>query len=123
MKKGWIITGIAIVVLLVATAGIAFAVGRGSGSSARSPVSGQMVAAHEDMHASAAMQAMHGQMPAALRARCDALHERMDRMMGSMTAGSGMMTGGAEMTGPGMMTGGAGMAGGSMADHHPTTER
>jgi hypothetical protein len=58
-----------------------------------------MWAACDAMHDSAAMEAMLGQMPAALQARCDAMHEHMDQMMG----GSGMM-------------------GGSMADHHPAAE-
>ena len=59
-------------------------------------------------------QAMHDQMPAVLQARCDAMHEQMDQMMGSgMMGGSG--------SGSGLMTG-SGMSGGSMADHHPSTE-
>ncbi len=33
------------------------------------------------------MQRMHAQMPAALQAQCDAMHDQMDQMMG----GSGMM--------------------------------
>ena len=106
MKKRWIITGIAIVALFAATAGIAFAAGRGSNPGTRAPVVSQMMAAGDAMHDSPAMQAMHEQMPAALQARCDAMHEQMDQMM----------------NGSGMMNGSAGTTGGSMADHHPTTE-
>jgi hypothetical protein len=68
-----------------------------------------MATAHDAMHDSAAMQAMHDQMPAALQAKCDALHERMDQMMASMMDGSGMMDR-------------SGMMDGSMADHHMSTE-
>lgn len=111
MKKRWIVAGIAVVSLVAATAGIAFAAGRGSGAT-RSPAEGQMTAAHDAMHDSPAMRAMHDQMPDALRARCDALHEQMDQMMGSMTGGSGMS---------GMMGGSAGTSG-SLADHHASAE-
>lgn len=110
MTKRWIISGVAVVTLLAATAGIAYAAGRDSGPSIETPATGQMVAACDAMHDSPAMQAMHDQMPAVLQARCDAMHEQMDQMMGSgMMGGSGMMTG-------------SGMSGGSMADHHPSTE-
>jgi len=114
MTKRWIILGVAVVTLLAATAGIAYAAGRDSGPSIETPATGQMVAACDAMHDSSAMQAMYDQMPAALQARCDAMHEQMDQMMGSgMMGGSG--------SGSGMMTG-SGMSGGSMADHHPSTE-
>ena len=109
MKKTWIVTGVAVVSLVAATAGIAFAAGRGTGTS-QHPGAGRMAAAHDAMHDSPAMQAMHDQMPAALKANCDALHEQMDQMMASMMDGSGMMDGE------------AGNTGGSMADHHLSTE-
>ena len=112
MKKRWIVTGIAVVSLVAATAGIAFAAGRGSASSTQAPVSGQVAAAHDAMHDSPGMQAMHDQMPAGLQAECDALHEQMDQMMGSMMGGSGMS---------GMMGGSAGTSG-SIADHNSSAE-
>ena len=108
MKKRWIVTGVAVVSLVAATAGIAYAAGRGSGTT-RPPAAGGM-AAHDAMHDSPAMQAMHDQMPAALQAKCDALHEQMDQMMAGMMGGSGMMGGE------------AGNSGRSMDDHHPSTE-
>jgi hypothetical protein len=107
MTKRWIVSGVAVVaLLLMATAGIAYAAGSGSGPSIETPSAGQMVAACDAMHDSPAMEAMHDQMPPALQAQCDAMHEQMDQMMGG---GSGMM-------------GGSGMSGGSMADHHSSTE-
>lgn len=125
MKKSWIITGITIVASLALTAGIAFAAGRGSSSPTRTAAAGymgtdQMMAAHSAMHDSPAMQAMHDRMPAAQRERCEALHEQMDQMMGSMTSGS--MTGGMDgmggMGGSDMMAGAAAPSSASMVDHH-----
>ena len=111
MTKRWIVSGVAVVALLAATAGIAYAARSGSGPSIETPAVGQTVAACEAIHDSPVMQAMHDHMPAALQGRCDAMHEQMDQMMGS----SGMMSGSG-------MAGGSGMGGGSMADHHPSTE-
>lgn len=113
MKKRWILLGIAIVAVLALTAGIAFAAGRGSGSGTSPVATQQMVAGMDAMHDSPAMQKVHAQMPAALRAQCEAMHGQMDQMMsgpGSMMSGSGM-------------TGGAGseMTDGSMASHHSTS--
>jgi hypothetical protein len=121
MKKTWIVTGIVVVSLVAATAGIAFAAGRGSGNT-RSPAAGQMAAAHDAMHDSMEMQAMHDQMPAALHAKCEAMHEQMDQMMASMMSGSGKMSGPGMMSGSGMMDDDVGITGGSMADHHSSTE-
>ena len=111
MRKRWIISGVAVVALLVATAGIAYAAGAGNGPSSEPRGAAQMVAACDAMHDSPGMEAMHDQMPAALQARYDAMHEQMEQMMSS----SGMMSG------SGMM-GGSEVIGGSMADHHPSTE-
>ena len=110
MTKRWIISGVAVVTLLAATAGIAYAAGSGSGPSG-AQVPTQMIAAMDAMHDSPGMEAMHENMPAALQARCDAMHAAMESMMGS----SGMMDGSA-------MTKGAATTGGSMADHHSSTE-
>jgi len=116
MKKRRIVTGIAIVPLLAATAGIAFAAGRGSSSGTKAPIAHQMVAACDAMHDSPARQAMHDRMPAALQASCDAMYEEMDHMVSSMMDGSGMISGSS------MMDGSAATTSGSMADHHPSTE-
>jgi hypothetical protein len=112
MTKRWIISGIAVVAILGATAGIAFAAGNAGATSDQAPVAGQMWATCDAMHASPSMEAMRAQMPAALRAQCDAMHEQMAQMMG----GWGMMNG------SGMM-GGASATDGSMATHHSSTER
>ncbi len=103
MRKRRIFAGAVVVALFAATAGIAYAAGSGSRSGteggASSPFVAQMAATCDAMYDSPAMEAMHDQMPAALRARCDAMHEQMDSAMG----GSGMM-------------------GGSMSSHHSATE-
>jgi hypothetical protein len=119
MTKRWIVSGIAVVALLAATAGIAYAAGSGNVSTKMPGASG-MMAACDAMHDTPAMQAMHEHMPAALQARCDAVHEQMDNMMG----GSSEMDSSGMMSGSGMM-GGSGTTGGSMAghaSHHPATE-
>ena len=116
MTKRWIVSGVALVALLAATAGIAYAVGSGS-PSIETPAVGQTLAACEAMHDSPGMQAMHDHMPAALQERCDVMHDQMDQMM----SGSGMMDGSGMMS-CSTMTGGPEMGGGSMADHHPSAE-
>ncbi len=109
MRKRWIFLMVAAVALVALTAGIAFAAGRG----ATTPTStGQgMVQACDAMHDSPAMERMHEQMPAALQAQCDAMHEQMNQMMG----GFGMMGGSGMMGGLGMMEDQ------SMAGHHAST--
>ncbi len=89
MRKRWILLMVAAVALVALTAGIAFAAGRGT-----QPTTTQqgMVQACDAMHDSPAMQRMHEQMPAALQAQCDAMHDQMGQMMGGgMMGGSGMM--------------------------------
>lgn len=93
MRKRWIFLTVAAVAVVALTAGIALAAGLGSQPSTAWQ---GMVQACDAMHDSQAMERMHKQMPAALRAQCDAMHEQMDQMMG----GRGMM------------------GGGGMADHH-----
>jgi len=117
MRKRWIVLGVGAVAVVALTAGIAFAAGRGSGTptsksmgSVTSSSTWQGMAQTCDaMHDLPAMEAMRDQMPANLRAQCDAMHEQMGQMMqnmGSMMGGSGT-------------TGGSGMMGnGGMADHH-----
>ena len=124
MTKRWIVSGVAVVALLGATAGIAYAAGSGDASTNMPGASGMMTAC-DAMHDTPAMQAMHEHMSAALQARCDAMHEQMNTMMGgsSMIGGSGMI-GSSSMTGSSGKMGGAGTIG-SMAghaSHHPTTE-
>jgi hypothetical protein len=111
MTRRWIVSGVAVAALFVATAGIAYAAGTGSTPPASAPAAGQMCAACDGMHDSPAMEAMHEQMPAALQQRCDALHEQMAQLVGGsgMTGGSGMM-------------GNTGMGSGSMSEHHASTE-
>lgn len=104
MTKRWIVSGAVVVALLAVTAGIAYAAGSGGGPST-GPAAGQMLVGCDAMHDSPGMLAMHDHMPAALQARCDAMHEQMDSMM----SGSSMM-------------GGSGKTGASMAGHHPSTE-
>ncbi len=119
MKRRWVFTGLAVVVVLALTAGIAFAAGRGTGSGSSAPAKGwsQMAGACDAMHDTPAMVQMRAHMPAATRAQCEAMHEQMGQMMG----GSGMMNG--TVTGPtSVMMGGSGsgmMGGGSHASHHP----
>lgn len=105
MTKRWIVSGVAVVALLGATAGIAYAAGSGS-AGASTPGANGLMTACAAMHDTPAMEAMHEHMPAALQAQCDAIHEQMVGMMGDS----------------GMMDGSGMMGGGSMADHHPSTE-
>jgi len=86
MTKRWIVSGVAVVALFAATAGIAYAAGSGSAGTNTPGATGMMTAC-EAMHDTPAMQAMHEHMSAAFQAQCDAMHEQMDGMMG----GSGMM--------------------------------
>src|SRR6266508_4416600 len=104
MTKRWIVSGVAVVALLAATAGIAYAAGTGNAST-NMPGASEMMAACDAMHDSPGMQAMHDRMPAALQEQCDAMHEQMSSMMG----GSGMM-------------GSSGATGGSMGSHHQSME-
>jgi hypothetical protein len=113
MTKRWIVSGVTVVALLGATAGIAYAAGSGNANTSVPGAVGMMTAC-DAMHDSPAMQAMHEQMPAALQAQCAAMHEQMDSMMGG---GSGMM-GGSSMMGSAGTTGS--MTG--HASHHPSTE-
>ena len=112
MRKQWIFAGTVVVALLAATAGIAYAAGSGGEDASgygNMSVDRQAAVACDAMHDSTVMQATHDQMPVALQAQCDAMHEQMGDMMG----GSGMMDGSGMMGGSGMMDGG------SMASHHP----
>jgi hypothetical protein len=116
MRKRWIFLTVAAVALVVLTAGIAFAAGRGTQPNPTQQESGQ---ACDAMHDSPAMRQMHERMPAALQAQCDAMHEQVDQMMGA-SGGSGMMGG----SGDSGMMGGSGMMGDqSMAGHHASTQR
>jgi hypothetical protein len=121
MRKRWIVLGVAVAVAVAVTAGIALAASRGP--AAPTSTGQAMVQACDVMHDSQAMQQMYGQMPAALRAQCDAMHDQMDQMMGG--SGQGMMGGSGQgmMGGSGQgMMGGSGMMGGQdMADHHAST--
>ena len=83
--------------VVVSTAGYALGAS-GSGTTPR-PTTGSW-AAMDAMHDSPGMQRFHSQMPAELRAQCDAMHEQMQQMMG----GAGGMMGGP--TSGGMMGGG-----------------
>jgi len=116
MKARWISLGGVIGLVLVLTFASASASGRSVPSTG---VAGTSVVGHSSdrwaamdaMHDSPAMEQMHGQMPEELQQRCDAMHERMDQMMGSsMTGGPGT----AGFTRDGMMGSngaGAGMMG------------
>jgi hypothetical protein len=107
MKSKWIVPGTVAVVLLAGSAGVAFAT---VSSANQTPVTSEMLASGNSMHDSPAMQAMHAQMPAALQARCSAMHDQMGQMMSSsdMMSSSGIVRGS--------------MAGGSMEGHHASTE-
>ncbi len=120
MRKRWIVLGVGAVGVVALTAGIAFAAGLGSatpaskstGSFTSSSTWQGMAQTCDAMHDSPAMEAVRDQMPANLRAQCDAMHEQMGQMMqnmGSMMGNSGT-------------TSGSGMMGsGGMADHHTTS--
>ncbi len=107
MKGRWVLLGVAIGIVVSLTFGFVWT----TGGSTRAPsgAQGGMSSACAAMHESAAMEQMHAQMPAEVRAQCDSMHAQMAGMMGgSGMMGSGMMGG---ATGSGMMTG-------SMAAHH-----
>lgn len=118
MKRRWIVLGAALGFAVALTLGFAHGSertmpGGGSSPSAQMDMS-QMWSTMDAMHDSPAMQQMHEQMPAELRARCEAMHEQMSQMMQGMSGPSGM---------GGMPAGMWGMAGGfgSHAAHHPAT--
>ena len=119
MKGRLVVLGAALGIAVALTFGFAHESGStmpagGQGEAGQTVSMSEMWSTMDAMHDSAAMQQIHEQMPAELRAQCEAMHEQMSQMMGSMSGVSGM---GGMSGGMGGMTGGLG----SHAAHHPTT--
>ncbi len=121
MKARWMSLGVAIGLALALTLGFTFSSGNssGTGPSGMTPTAAQTdwSTAMDAMHDAPGMLQMHARMPAALQARCDAMHEQMEQMMGGDmsshhpgASGDGMMDSGSGSS-SGMMDSGSGMMG------------